>query len=718
MTHANSTLRAAAAWLVVTTAFVVAVIGICLSLNARTARAETIDPNVCRAAIILDVSDSITDEKLEVLRNQVRRLFQPAGLYSDKIEVAFWTFSNQPAANDFNYNAPFHSYVSSKGENASFSSSLSGQRNAQGTNYQQAFGYHGSVRNPHLNDIINKTDIIAFMSDGQPNYPSEPGTMPFAGTQYTLDAGRAALLKHRAAGRTVVAGNNGTFPGYNTPWGYIPSSQSVMNYVVNGDRGNSKDIFSVSPQYSDLAAKLTEHIKAGCVKKEPPVDGSYSLTPAVSASPTVVEQSEKATYNYTVTNNRPSVDAQANYSTIGLKVNPGVSLAPVTGYASGYKDDSSGSVGAISNTLIAQLGGASKASLTAGVPAGVWRKTTIPNEAFTIPASALVGERYCRVLVIEKPTEGATPKYRYSSAVCITVGKKPKVHVYGGDLRVGRTFVDSAVDSLQSIVHSSTTTLGTKTFGSWVEYSIAAPGAISGTASASDLASGNGSSLEKDWSRLSFANELTIGHFVDPSSKSIPDVSGALRRLYNDAAAPRLHGNVSLNAGHKGLYVGSGDIRLSGYRFATPGQTVVIYAPSNAVTIAGDLIYGTQRMTSIKEIPQLIIIADRINVESGVGQVDSWLVASGTTGQVDTCADVNVPSVSLCAKQLTVNGPVMAKQLVLKRTAGAQGSDDSGRDSPAEVFNLRADAYLWAHGISGNERRVVTTYTAELPPRF
>ncbi len=717
MPYLNNAFRITGSWAILGAIFTVAVLGICLSVNTRTTKAQTVDANVCRAAIILDISDSITDEKLEVLRNQIRRLFQPAGLYSDKIEIAFWTFSNKPVANNNNYNAPFHDYVSSKGEDTGFSAELSAQRTAQGTNYQQAFAYNGNVRNPYLGSIIDRTDIMAFLSDGAPNYPTEPGKLPWP-SQYALDAGRNAVLKHRAAGRAVIGGNYGNIAGYSTPWGYIPSSQSVMNYIVNGDRANSKDIFSVSPQYSDLAAKLTEHIKDGCVKKTPPVDASYALTPAASVNPTSSGRGEKATFGYVVTNSRPAVDPRVDYSTIGIKVNPGVSTTPITNYAGGYKDVASGSSpAAIGSSLITQLGGSGNASLLNGTPSGSWtRSSGIPSEEFTIPESARGGEKYCRVLVINKPTDNAAPQYRYSAAACVVVGKKPTVQIHGGDLLVGRTFADDTIGSLKSIVRTSTTTLGTKTFGSWVEYGIAAPSDIAGTASVSGLQGGSVSNLQDGWSKLSFANTPKFGHFSESATGRIPDVASALRQIYSSTAT--MTGAVTLNASHGGRYTATGDIRLNSYQFNKPGQTVVIYAPSNTVTIAGNMTYGTQRMTQASEIPQLVIIADRINIESSVTRVDAWLIANGTTGQIDTCSNVVALSASVCSTQLTVNGPVMSKQLILKRTSGAEGVDDAARDTPAEKFNLRADAYLWAQSIQGSERRAMTTYTAELPPRF
>jgi len=50
------------------------------------------------------------------------------------------------------------------------------------------------------------------------------------------------------------------------------------------------------------------------------------------------------------------------------------------------------------------------------------------------------------------------------------------------------------------------------------------------------------------------------------------------------------------------------------------------------------------------------------------------------------------------------------------RTAGSGVGVAIG--DPAEVFNLRGDAYLWATAYSSNSDRLSTVSTKELPPRF
>ena len=114
--------------------------------------------------------------------------------------------------------------------------------------------------------------------------------------------------------------------------------------------------------------------------------------------------------------------------------------------------------------------------------------------------------------------------------------------------------------------------------------------------------------------------------------------------------------------------------------------------------------------------PQIVIIANNINSHHNVSRLDAWLIAKadagGAGGVINTCS--NQPATltdARCDTPLVVNGPMIAKQLLLRRTAGDLGT-------PAEIVNLRSDAYLWANYISSLNSNWVTTSSSELPPRY
>lgn len=179
-------------------------------------------------------------------------------------------------------------------------------------------------------------------------------------------------------------------------------------------------------------------------------------------------------------------------------------------------------------------------------------------------------------------------------------------------------------------------------------------------------------------------------------------------------------------------------------------NTLVIYTTgkltidTNICTGSGDCSYGNNGASltlqgrnndwynNIYSIPQVLIIAKKgIDVKENVNQIDAWMVTDGT---VNTCTEFSVGSGSSeqCTNPLIVNGPVVAKSLLLNRTAGANpGSGiadtsnvlyknlaNDGSITPGEIFNLRPDTLYWAYGQSQRFSQANVTYTRELAPRY
>lgn len=160
--------------------------------------------------------------------------------------------------------------------------------------------------------------------------------------------------------------------------------------------------------------------------------------------------------------------------------------------------------------------------------------------------------------------------------------------------------------------------------------------------------------------------------------------------------------------------------------------------------------YGLNRKTnSAAKLPQVLIFADNISIAENVTRVDAWLIAQD--GEINTCAEHTPNSVVAkdarqrfadgnCDKTLMINGPIYAYDLVLPRTAGAThgyspsnpsdvlyrqfgavgNTNDAnlGSETPAEIFNLRADVYLWAYNQAQRYSEAVVTYKRELAPRY
>ena len=134
-------------------------------------------------------------------------------------------------------------------------------------------------------------------------------------------------------------------------------------------------------------------------------------------------------------------------------------------------------------------------------------------------------------------------------------------------------------------------------------------------------------------------------------------------------------------------------------------------------------------LTNSAELPQVIIFANNIKISKDVDQIDAWLVASG---EVDTCSDVSRSNLAKdCAKTLMFNGAVYADKLTLNRTHYGAGSENFGSSlatadlnstlgasTPAEIFNLRPDVYMWAFEQASRYTQANTVYTEELAPRL
>ena len=339
-----------------------------------------------------------------------------------------------------------------------------------------------------------------------------------------------------------------------------------------------------------------------------------------------------------------------------------------------------------------------------------------------------VGDKLCYVASVNQYTASIpTTGWRHSVVRCAEVAKSPKVQIKGGNLYTGRKQATGGAAGAGDVTTSMTTKKidgTTRVFGSWVEYGILASGDVD-SASGAAIAGNNGADVAMQAltarNKLTFENRSTYGQYGDTGTMT------NFRAVFD--APARNCGAVAL-ASIRGPNRCTNALTLSGT--VPVGSSAIIQA--SRITIDGDISYANGKVTDIKQLPQLVLIADEIIINGNVGRIDAWLVGDtrggASKGFVVTCPDGKSGTWTptsyvtgtrgltdgVCNKQLQVNGPVGANRLFLRRTAGSDTGAQSG--TPAEVFNMRADAYLWASQYGADGTQLTSSYTRDLSPRF
>jgi hypothetical protein len=495
-------------------------------------------------------------------------------------------------------------------------------------------------------------------------------------------------------------------PDYNLGAGSLPgqTGQFTSTHLINQDNvgNNLCRATSAFPRAYNIF-EWTESPSA-CVY----VPYNYTLTPHITTSVSgVIEASTPFNLNPSVDNTGPTKSKDTQWQITQIIVGPGRAVPNLAG----------GNSGSAPCPPYFQGAGASCSTIKTGTSVFNVDGTTRSGDVLTAyPVTTgdyEVGTKICYAFSVQ-PHSSSDNQWAHSAPTCLIIGKKPKVQIWAGDLWS------------RGLVQTSTSIKGNITFGSWVEYSIFANGLIKGTASGSAFAGAGLASADVsgcNYSTLSFTNAgsstcgsagSTIGNYI--TSRSIPDVVASFPGAGTAISGTVVPNDLPKNSPSSIVDVYSAsDLTLNGSTLV-PAKSIIIKA-TGTVTINGDQRYTNGPYINISQLPQLVIIANKIVINSSVTNVDAWLVAKNTesTGEIDTCEVIGDTS-DKCNLQLTINGPVIANKLDLRRTAGSGIGAASG--DPAEVINLRADAYLWASARAIDGGHIQTVYVTELPPRF
>lgn len=304
-----------------------------------------------------------------------------------------------------------------------------------------------------------------------------------------------------------------------------------------------------------------------------------------------------------------------------------------------------------------------------------------------------------------------------SNATCRTIAKKPSINI-----KAGNTYAANGLIGLTALKNVNGKTL----FGSWAEYLVLSksldlsknPSPISKFASGAYLAGGIQSKNDPSicqYSPLSMASsQCRTG---DPPSGYI---GGAALNDSNQFLS-----NIMKIYGQSPLPDGT---RISAVEIepSSSNRKTVIFVDGTVVIDRRITIPKDQPYSTLSEIPQVIILAKDIKITKDVDQIDAWLIAYGDKkgdiyegGKIETCPGFQIGgSVDECNAQLTINGPVVAKEFYPYRSAGANPGAASG--TPAETITLTPAAYEWGYQESSGDSpsQAHTVYSREIAPRL
>jgi hypothetical protein len=243
-------------------------------------------------------------------------------------------------------------------------------------------------------------------------------------------------------------------------------------------------------------------------------------------------------------------------------------------------------------------------------------------------------------------------------------------------------------------------------FGSWVDYAITANGSIKQIASGANYI--NGAKISTTTCQES-PNPLTISNAYcnDATDKYLGRARINARIGTIERFQEYLAGNTTLNEIPQ-------TCAASGCQYTADGERDYIINTIDDILIDKDIINNHTGS-------QVVIIAQNIKIDQSVTHIDALLIATGSDGQggtIDTCENASMDALSdmICANPLTISGAVIAKNILLKRTAGGDPID-SIRE-PAELINSHTTLYLWSYNKSTEHRNPKVVYSRELPPRY
>lgn len=449
----------------------------------------------------------------------------------------------------------------------------------------------------------------------------------------------------------------------------IARFEKDMDYLFVFDNPESGS-FPKNPSGNVLSFSLpgdTINAQFGC---------NYNLRPTVTVSPLSYAAGESLTVTGGVTNtdNSNGVTGDHNWQM----------------YVAKFSSNPSRAIADTSNALDPCSIVTAVNRLSCGVYGSnhVYPAETSTSSSYATANSDTIGTYTCFFTRVANPTQDPADDtyWAYTDLECSAAGAKPRIQVWGHDVKVIKS------------INTSTQPNAGETRGSWGEYGVLSNLINTNMASGSGLLDGQ-AGAQANWSTLTFANLPQFGNY------------GGLSQPIVTEEATESHANLS----------------RGGVTYGANEEAIILVA--DVLRITDDLVYdddgpsGTG-YTSITQIPRIIYRANQVIIEDDVRRIDPWIVANDIT----TCDDAQVAGDNfstdlegydlhsgMCNQPLRFNGPVIADRIYLMRTTAPSATEDN----PAETFNLRADAFLSSFVGGGDDTPVARTDNIyELPPRF
>ena len=428
---------------------------------------------------------------------------------------------------------------------------------------------------------------------------------------------------------------------------------------------------------------------------------NYKLLPSVTPSSATITPGQSATFTPGVSKSGSSTASGIHWEIAKVVVAPGYS---------------------VNKSLFTASGTAGVCAHYAGVGITCTPPTPSQQGTDTFPDKTLnpftdndtaglaIGSQLCYALLVSPYTQDGN---NYSQAIsCVTVAASPYVSVVGGSVWAG-----GSTDVTNNYAGPGVKITGKASgsvFGSFGEYGVFATGQISSFGSAGHVgltapASGKGA-------QLTFGSIGSLGVFSN--SHQIVNLAAQYSSApHTETVLSNAPGGKAVNA--SGVYRVSSDITVMSIS-SGKNPRAVIYAPENTVTIAGDLRYTYAGAASFKELPSLTIIAKKIIIADGVGEIAGNYYATEqfvtcSNGPITKGASGAISAAGACSKSLVINGTVTvanqaAGSLVLNRSYGGTTTGQ-----PAEVIKMRPESVLTPYE---NSLTFTTVYETELPARY